>query len=595
MCGIVAILNVKEQTQTLRDKALKMSQKIRHRGPDWSGIYCGGNAILAHERLSIVDPESGGQPLYSPDKKQVLAVNGEIYNHQDIRRRFAGQYEFQTGSDCEVILALWQEWRQNYSLTSHHSPLTSMLEQLSGIFAFVLYDAERNEFLIARDPIGVIPLYIGYDSDGTVYVASELKALEGQCEQYEPFQPGHYLWSEELRVKSEEFATAQGGDNISAEANSSLFTLHSSLKRYYRRDWFDYAAIKDAPASVSAIHDALEAAVRRQLMSDVPYGVLLSGGLDSSVISAIAQKFSEHRIEDDSRTRAYWPRLHSFAVGLKGAPDLTKARLVADHIGTVHHEINYTIQEGLDAIRDVIYYIETYDVTTVRASTPMYLLARVIKSMGIKMVLSGEGADEIFGGYLYFHKAPSAKDFHEETVRKISKLHLYDCLRANKSLSAWGVEGRVPFLDKEFLDVAMRTNPEAKMCPGQTIEKKIVREAFADMLPDAVAWRQKEQFSDGVGYSWIDTLKDITSRAVTDEQMAHAAERFPINPPKNKEEYYYRSIFAEHFPSDSAARSVPSEASVACSTAVALEWDAAFRDLNDPSGRAVKGVHEQAY
>ena len=560
MCGIVAILNIKEQSQALREKALKMSQKIRHRGPDWSGIYCGGSAILAHERLSIVDPESGGQPLYSPDKKQVLAVNGEIYNHQEIRRRFAGRYEFQTGSDCEVILALYREKGINF------------LEDLNGIFAFVLYDEEKDEFLIARDPIGVIPLYIGYDADGKVYVASELKALEGQCERYEPFLPGHYAYGK-LKDKNEKI----------------------KMVRYYQRDWFEYETVKNNPASVEAIHDGLTAAVKRQLMSDVPYGVLLSGGLDSSVISAIAEKFSEHRIEDNSQTRAYWPRLHSFAVGLKGAPDLAKAKMVADHIGTVHHEINYTIQEGLDAIRDVIYFIETYDVTTVRASTPMYLLARVIKSMGIKMVLSGEGADEIFGGYLYFHKAPSAKDFHEETVRKLGKLYLYDCLRANKSLSAWGVEGRVPFLDKEFLDVAMRTNPEAKMCPGTTMEKKIVREAFADMLPAEVAWRQKEQFSDGVGYSWIDTLKQITSEAVSDEQMAHAAERFPINPPKNKEEYYYRSIFAEHFPSDSAARSVPSEASVACSTAKALEWDEAFKNLNDPSGRAVKGVHEQAY
>ena len=554
MCGIVAILNVKEQTHELREKALKMSQKIRHRGPDWSGIYCGGSAILAHERLSIVDPESGGQPLFSPDKKQVLAVNGEIYNHQEIRRLYAGQYEFQTGSDCEVILALYREKGINF------------LEDLSGIFAFVLYDEEKNEFLIARDPIGVIPLYIGYDSDGTVYVASELKALEGFCEKYEPFLPGHYYWS-----------------------------VDPGQKWYYRRDWMQYDAVKNNPASVEAIHDALTDAVKRQLMSDVPYGVLLSGGLDSSVISAIAEKFSEHRIEDDSKTKAYWPRLHSFAVGLKGAPDLAKAKLVADHIGTVHHEINYTIQEGLDAIRDVIYFIETYDVTTVRASTPMYLLARVIKSMGIKMVLSGEGADEIFGGYLYFHKAPSAKDFHDETVRKLGKLYMYDCLRANKSLSAWGVEGRVPFLDKEFLDVAMRTNPEAKMCPGKTMEKKIVREAFAYLLPEEVAWRQKEQFSDGVGYSWIDTLKAVTAAAVTDEQMAHAAERFPINPPKNKEEYYYRTIFAEHFPSDSAARSVPSEASVACSTAIALEWDAAFKNINEPSGRAVKDVHEMAY
>ena len=554
MCGIVAILDVKAQTKALREKALRMSQKIRHRGPDWSGIYCGGSAILAHERLSIVDPESGGQPLFSPDRKQILAVNGEIYNHHDIRRRFAGQYDFQTGSDCEVILALYREKGIDF------------LEDLSGIFAFVLYDEERDEFLIARDPIGVIPLYIGYDDNGMVYVASELKALEGQCERYEPFLPGHYYWSKQ-----------------------------PGMQRYYRRDWMQYDAVKDNDASVEAIRDALESAVKRQLMSDVPYGVLLSGGLDSSVISAIAEKYSEMRIEDDSQTKAYWPRLHSFAVGLKGAPDLAKARLVADHIGTVHHEINYTIQEGLDAIRDVIYYIETYDVTTVRASTPMYLLARVIKSMGIKMVLSGEGADEIFGGYLYFHKAPTAKDFHEETVRKLSKLHLYDCLRANKSLSAWGVEGRVPFLDKEFLDVAMRTNPKAKMCSGQTIEKKIVREAFAELLPEEVAWRQKEQFSDGVGYSWIDTLKAITAAAVTDEDMAHAAERFPINPPKNKEEYYYRSIFAEHFPSESAARSVPSEASVACSTAIALEWDAAFQGMNDPSGRAVKGVHEQAY
>ena len=563
MCGIVAILNVKEQTQQLRQKALGMSHKIRHRGPDWSGIYCGGSAILAHERLSIVDPESGGQPLFSPDRQQILAVNGEIYNHQEIRQRYEGKYAFQTGSDCEVILALYQDKGIDF------------LEELNGIFAFVLYDEKRDEFLIARDPIGVIPLYIGYDADGTVYVASELKALEGQCQRYEPFLPGHYLWSGDL--------------------NSQLSTLNFQLKKYYQRDWFDYDAVKDNDASSEDIRQALREAVRRQLMSDVPYGVLLSGGLDSSVISAIAERYSEMRIENNSQTKAYWPRLHSFAVGLKGAPDLAKARMVAEHIGTVHHEINYTIQEGLDAIRDVIYFIETYDVTTVRASTPMYLLARVIKSMGIKMVLSGEGADEIFGGYLYFHKAPDARAFHEETVRKLSKLHLYDCLRANKSLSAWGVEGRVPFLDKEFLDVAMRTNPKAKMCSGTTMEKRIVREAFADMLPDEIVWRQKEQFSDGVGYSWIDTLKQITAEAVSDEQMAHAAERFPINPPKNKEEYYYRSIFAEHFPSESAAKSVPSEASVACSTAIALEWDASFKGKNDPSGRAVAGVHEQAY
>ena len=553
MCGIVGIFNVQEQTDAVRQKALEMSRRIRHRGPDWSGIWCGGSAVLAHERLSIVDPKSGGQPLLSPDGKLVLAVNGEIYNHQEIRRRYAGKYDFQTGSDCEVILALYRDKGPDF------------LEELSGIFAFALYDVEKDAFLIARDPIGVIPLYIGFDADGTVYAASELKALEGQCDRYEPFLPGHLYWSRE-----------------------------PGMKRWYTRDWMEYEAVKDGPASTLAVREALMDAVKRQLMSDVPYGVLLSGGLDSSVISAIAEKYSAMRIEDDSKTRAWWPRLHSFAVGLKGAPDLDKARLVAEHIGTVHHEINYTIQEGLDALRDVIYYTETYDVTTIRASTPMYLLARVIKSMGIKMVLSGEGADEIFGGYLYFHKAPSAQAFHEETVRKLSKLHLYDCLRANKSLSAWGVEGRVPFLDKEFLDVAMRLNPAIKMCPGATIEKKIVREACADLIPEEVAWRQKEQFSDGVGYSWIDTLKRITAEAVSDEQMEKAAERFPIHPPHNKEEYYYRSIFSELFPSDSAALSVPSEASVACSTAIALEWDAAFKNMNDPSGRAVAGVHEHA-
>lgn len=554
MCGIVSIFNIQEQTPELRKKALEMSKKIRHRGPDWSGIYCGKSAILCHERLSIVDPQSGKQPLFSPDKKQVLAVNGEIYNHQQIRKDFEGKYQFQTESDCEVILALYKEKGINF------------LEDINGIYAFALYDEEKDDFLIARDPIGVIPLYIGHDKDGTVYCASELKALEGYCNEYEPFLPGHY------------YLGSQG-----------------KMVKWYHRDWESYDNVKDNSSSVKEVHDALEAAVKRQLMCDVPYGVLLSGGLDSSVISAIAKKYAAHRIETNSTQAAWWPQLHSFAVGLKGAPDLAKAKEVADFIGTVHHEINYTIQEGLDAVRDVIYFIETYDVTTVRASTPMYLLARVIKSMGIKMVLSGEGADEVFGGYLYFHKAPTPQAFHEETVRKLSKLHLYDCLRANKSLSAWGVEGRVPFLDKDFLDVAMRQNPSAKMCPGATIEKKIVREAFANMLPEDVAWRQKEQFSDGVGYSWIDTLKEITANAVSDEQMAHAAERFPINPPMNKEEYYYRSIFEEYFPSESAARSVPSVPSVACSTAEALAWDASFKNVNDPSGRAVAGVHEDAY
>ena len=559
MCGFVGILKIKGDAHQKREQALKMSAKIRHRGPDWSGMYSSDKTVISHERLAIVDPLSGGQPLYSPDRKKVLAVNGEIYNHQLLRMETDIQYQYQTGSDCEVILALYEQYGVDF------------IDKLNGIFAFVLYDSETDDFLVARDPIGVIPLYIGYDSDGTIYVASELKALEGQCERFEPFPPGH-------------FCTSKHGGKI---------------ERWYKRPWMQYEGMhwstSDRAEAVQQVKQGLMAAVKRQLMSDVPYGVLLSGGLDSSVVSAIAKLYAATRIETNDEHDAWWPRLHSFAVGLKGAPDLAKAKEVADYIGTVHHEVNYTIQEGLDAIRDVIYYTETYDVTTIRASTPMYLLARVIRSMGIKMVLSGEGADEIFGGYLYFHKAPNAREFHDETVRKISKLHFYDCLRANKSLMAWGVEGRVPFLDKEFLDIAMSINPELKMCPGSTIEKGVVREGFADMLPRSVAWRQKEQFSDGVGYSWIDTLKKITSEAVSDEQMAHAAERFPINPPLCKEEYYYRSIFAEHFPSDSAARSVNQEASVACSTAIALQWDEAFKNMNDPSGRAVKGVHEQAY
>lgn len=554
MCGIVGVFDLKTSAESLRPQILQMSRKIRHRGPDWSGIYCGKNAILAHERLSIVDPQSGGQPLLSKDGKLALAVNGEIYNHREIRAQLAGDYEFLTGSDCEVILALYRKKGIGF------------LEDLNGIFAFALYDSENDSWLIARDPVGVIPLYIGWDNEGRLYVASELKALEGVCSSIKPFLPGHYWYSRE-----------------------------GVMTRWYKRDWTVYGAVKDNTTDLAALRSALEAAVKRQLMSDVPYGVLLSGGLDSSVISAIAKKYAAKRIETDSRNEAWWPQLHSFAVGLEGAPDLVAARKVAEHIGTVHHEIHYTVQEGLDAIRDVIYFIETYDVTTVRASTPMYLLARVIKSMGIKMVLSGEGADEVFGGYLYFHKAPDAEAFHDETVRKLGKLHLYDCLRANKSLCAWGVEGRVPFLDKEFLDVAMRIDPEEKMVKNGRIEKWVFRKAFEDLLPESVVWRQKEQFSDGVGYNWIDSLKKITREQVSDTDMAHAAERFPVNPPRNKEEYYYRCIFEEHFPSATAAQSVPSVPSVACSTAEALAWDNSFQNLNDPSGRAVKNVHMESY
>ena len=555
MCGIVGVFDLKVDSQKLRPQVLKMSKKLRHRGPDWSGIYCGENAILAHERLSIVDVQSGKQPLYSKDRKHVLAVNGEIYNHQDLRKTLNGSYEFLTQSDCEVILALYRKKGIDF------------IEDLNGIFAFALYDEEKDFYMIARDHIGIIPLYMGWDQYGNFYVASELKALEGFCNKIQEFMPGHYMTS----------------DNP------------GELITWYDRDWKAYDAVKDNPTSIEELRDSLEAAVHRQLMSDVPYGVLLSGGLDSSVVSAIAKKYASKRIENHDQSAAWWPQLHSFAIGLVGSPDLAAAQKVAKHIDTVHHEVHFTVQEGIDAIRDVIYHLETYDVTTIRASTPMYLLSRVIKSMGVKMVLSGEGADELFGGYLYFHKAPNAEAFHEETVRKLSKLHMYDCLRANKSLAAWGVEGRVPFLDKEFVDVAMRLNPEDKLIQNGRIEKWVVRKAFEDYLPSEVAWRQKEQFSDGVGYSWIDTLKEMTNERISDDQLENAKFRFPINPPMSKEEYYYRTIFEEHFPSDSAASCVPSVPSVACSTPEALAWDASLQNTNDPSGRAVKNVHVESY
>ena len=554
MCGIVCAFDLKQPTDDLRRQLLSMSKKIRHRGPDWNGIYADEKAILTHERLAIVDPASGKQPLLSEDGTVVLAANGEIYNHKELRKSLSIPYGFKTESDCEVILALYKEHGKAF------------LDQINGIFAFALYDSKTNEFLIARDHMGIIPLYMGWDQYGTFYVGSELKSLEGVCSKIELFPPGHLL-------------------------TNGL----EEPEQWYNRDWMSYDAVAKNTTSIEELRAALEAAVKRQLMSDVPYGVLLSGGLDSSVTSAVAKKYAEMRVESNDEQAAWWPQLHSFAVGLEGSPDLAAAQKVAAQIGTVHHEIKFTIQEGLDAIRDVIYHLETYDITTIRASTPMYLMARVIKSMGIKMVLSGEGADELFGGYLYFHKAPSAKDFHEETVRKLSKLHMYDCLRANKSLAAWGIEGRVPFLDKEFIDVAMRLNPKDKMAGNGKIEKYVVRKAFEDYLPKEVAWRQKEQFSDGVGYSWIDTLKEVVDQEVSDDQMENAHFRFPIQTPQTKEEYYYRSIFESHFPSDAAALSVPQEPSVACSTQIALEWDETFKAMNEPSGRAIASVHEQAY
>ena len=554
MCGIVCALDIKQDSDLLRPKVLEMSKKVRHRGPDWSGIHCGKNVLLAHERLAIVDPQSGNQPIFSSDKKLILAANGEIYNHRSLKESLLSDYVFQTKSDCEIILALYKEKGSNF------------LDDLNGIFGFVLYDENKNEYLIARDHMGIIPLYMGWDKFGTFYVASELKALEGFCNKIEIFPPGHYLTSSD-----------------------------SKAVKWYNRDWMEYEAVSENETNFDTLQDALEQAVHRQLMSDVPYGVLLSGGLDSSITSALAKKYSKNRIESDDQKAAWYPQLHSFAVGLTGSPDLKAAKLVADHIGSIHHEVTFTVQEGLDAIKDVIFHLETYDVTTVRASTPMYLMARVIKSMGIKMVLSGEGADEIFGGYLYFHKAPNSKEFHKETVRKLEKLYQYDCLRANKSLAAWGIEGRVPFLDKEFMDIAMRINPKDKMINKDRMEKWVLRKSFENYLPDSVAWRQKEQFSDGVGYDWIDSLKELVNKEVSDHMYKNAKFAFPFQTPMSKEEYYYRSIFESHFPSETAAKTVPSVPSIACSTPIALQWDKSFKNMNDPSGRSISNIHVDSY
>ena len=554
MCGIVCALDLKQSSDLLRSQVLEMSKKVRHRGPDWNGIHCGKNVLLAHERLAIVDPASGNQPIYSDDKNLILAANGEIYNHQQLRAQLSSDYAFQTNSDCEIILALYKEKGVNF------------IDDLNGIFGFVLYDEQNDEYLIARDHMGIIPLYMGWDKYGTFYISSELKALEGICNKIEIFPPGHFMSSTD-----------------------------NQLVKWYDRDWMNFDSVKDNETNLEDLQTALENAVHRQLMSDVPYGVLLSGGLDSSITSALAKKYSKNRVESNDVKSAWYPQLHSFAVGLKGSPDLIAAQKVADHIDSIHHEITFTVQEGLDAIKDVIYHLETYDVTTIRASTPMYLMARVIKSMGIKMVLSGEGADEIFGGYLYFHKAPDSKEFHEETVRKLDKLYQYDCLRANKSLAAWGIEGRVPFLDKEFIDVAMRINPKDKMINSEKMEKWVLRKSFEQYLPESVAWRQKEQFSDGVGYDWIDSLKDLVNEKVTDDMFKNAKFTFPFQTPMSKEEYYYRSIFEEHYPSETSATTVPSVPSVACSTPIALEWDKTFKNLNDPSGRSVSNVHNDSY
>ena len=554
MCSIFGVLEIRHDSHAIRKMAITQSRLIRHRGPDWSGVYAHPRAVLAHERLSIVDVNTGAQPLYSEDGQQVLAVNGEIYNHRALRGTLPQSYQYSTESDCEVILPLYRKHGHGF------------LNQLQGMFAFVLYDEGKDSYLIARDPIGIIPLYYGFDDAQQLYVASEMKALMDVCSEVHEFPPGHYWASSD-----------------------------DAPVRYYQRPWMDFARVVESPLDSSAVRGALEKAVISHLMTDVPYGVLLSGGLDSSIIAALTQLHALRRVEDDEQTKAWWPRLHSFAIGLKGSPDLAAARVAADHIGTIHHGFEFTLQEGLDALDEVVYHLETYDVTTIRAATPMFLMARKIRAMGIKMVLSGEGADEIFGGYLYFHKAPDAQAFHEETVRKLTRLHSYDCLRANKAMAAWGVEARVPFLDREFLDVAMAIDPSDKMIGPGKIEKHILREAFADLLPDEIAWRQKEQFSDGVGYSWIDGVKEHAEQQVREKQMANAAKRFPLNTPDSREAYFFRRIFESHFPLKSAAETVPGGKSVACSSPEAILWDKSLQEFNDPSGRAVRSVHRDAY
>lgn len=554
MCSILGVLEIKTDSAELRTRAVRLSRLQRHRGPDWSGVYSSANAILVHERLAIVDVLSGAQPLLNDSGTHALAVNGEIYNHRELRASLKEPYPFRTDSDCEVILALYRD----------HD--TAFLDKLNGIFAFVLYDETRGRYVIGRDHLGIVPLYTGHDEHGNMYVASEMKALVPVCKSIREFPPGHFLDSE-----------------------------MGEPQQYYTRAWRAYSAVAGNPAQPADIRAALLAAVQRQLMSDVPYGVLLSGGLDSSIIAAAAQQFAARRVEEDGRSAAWWPQLHTFAIGLETSPDLAAARVAAEHIKSVHHEFHFTVQEGLDALSDVIHHLETYDVTTVRASTPMYLMARRIRATGVKMVLSGEGADEIFGGYLYFHRAPDPKSFHEETIRKLDRLHLYDCLRANKSMAAWGVEARVPFLDKEFLDVAMSIDPAAKMARDGKMEKHILREAFAADLPESIAWRQKEQFSDGVGYGWIDALRAHAETTVSDQSMANAHFRFPYNTPATKEAYLYRTMFGEHFPLDCCAECVPGGKSVACSTPEALAWDVSLQGVADPSGRAVKGVHVSAY
>lgn len=570
MCGILALFGLKNVAGAQRQEIVDTAKLLRHRGPDWSGVYCHGGTVIAHERLAIVDPDSGDQPLFNEAGDIVLGVNGEIYNHIELREkleaRAPGKHKFLTKSDCEVLLHLYAE----------DGPDFLSKNEVCGMFAFAIWDVKKNLYVIARDLVGIIPLYMGWGLDGSVQVASELKALHKNCSRYETFPPGHVYFSDS-----------------------------GKRKLYCTPGWFDSSVIPAKPLGLQELREAFERAVTSHLMSDVPYGVLLSGGLDSSLVASIMSRHCARRVESDGREPAHWPVLHSFCTGLQGSPDLKAAREVADHLGSVHHEYVFTPQHGIDALADVIYHLETFDVTTIRAGTPMYLMARRIRATGVKMVLSGEGADEIFGGYLYFHKAPSTKDFHEENVRKVKQLHLYDCLRANKAMMAWGVEARVPFLDRRFMETALSFDVSQKMCVDEAgakrVEKWVLRKAFdvpapRHYLPPNVLWRQKEQFSDGVGFSWIDSVKAHAEKEVSDQQMATAANRFPVKTPRTKEAYLYRSHFAKHFgENSSAAETVGWQDSIACSSDVALKWDAAWAGRADASGRAVAGVHESAY
>ncbi|KAH8917195.1 glutamine-hydrolyzing asparagine synthase [Atractiella rhizophila] len=592
MCGIFAIHNYEGESSLRRTKCLALSKKLRHRGPDWSGCYENGNSILCHERLAVVGVDTGAQPIVNDEGTLALCVNGEIYNYKTLKRSLQ-DCSFKTHSDCEVIMHLYKK-----------CDLPSLCNQLDGMFSFVLLDSldpQNSRMVAARDPIGITTLYMGsYNS--TYCFASEMKGLPSECTKIISFPPGCF-W-----------------DSRTGE-----------IQRYYEPAWFKVPTqIPTTPVDFALLRTSLEKAVRKRLMSEVPYGVLLSGGLDSSLIAAIAARETEKVAraqmqreylkrasnedlsqsvssldrmdvgdsdEEDDSSLTSWPRLHSFSIGLPGAPDLLAARQAASYLGTVHHEYTFTVQEGIDALQDVIYHLETFDVTTVRASTPMYLLSRKIKASGVKMVLSGEGSDEIFGGYLYFHKAPTGKDFHQECVDRVKNLHTADCLRANKSTMAWGLEARVPFLDKEFLSVSMDIRPDEKMFGSKEVdaqgrpkmEKYILRKAFdispggRPYLPDSILWRQKEQFSDGVGYSWIDGMKEHASKVVTDEQLSSAKDRWPLATPDTKEAYMIREMFESHFPGETAA-------GTAVRWVPRTDWGCS----SDPSGRA-QAVHEKAY